>query len=254
MTRHDWLTARPIAHRGFHDAARGRIENTLSAVTAALAHRFSIEVDLQLTGDEQVIVFHDDTLDRLCEASGHVNRLSLAALRATRFRDSNQQIPTLDEVLEEVSGRVPLFLELKSSWNFDRRLEKAVAKMLANYAGPVAVMSFDPFAVREMRRLAPHLPSGLVAGSFVSTEEHPIPSYYLFAFRHLLAASFALPHFIAYDVTALPATAPLMIRHLFGLPLLTWTVHTEAERQIARRWADQIIFECFDPDEKRRSA
>jgi glycerophosphoryl diester phosphodiesterase len=243
----DWLTARPVAHRGYHDPAKGRIEN-ISAVAAAVARRFAVEVDLQLSADGEIVVFHDDTLDRLTEASGRVDRLSLAALRAARFRDSNQQIPTLDEVLEEVGGRVPLFLELKSNWNFDRRLEEAVAKMLASYVGPIAVMSFDPFAVRAIRRLIPHMPSGLVAGHFVSTEEHPVPAHYLFAFRHLLAASFALPYFIAYDVSYLPASAPLMIRHAFGLPLLTWTVRTEAERQVASRWADQIIFEGFDPD------
>jgi hypothetical protein len=70
----------------------------------------------------------------------------------------------------------------------------------------------------------------------------------------LLAASYVLPHFVAYDVAALPASAPLMIRHAVGLPLLAWTVRTETERAAARRWADQMIFEGFDPDEKSRSA
>jgi glycerophosphoryl diester phosphodiesterase len=254
MTRFNWLTARPVAHRGYHDRAKGRIENTVSSVAAAVAHRFAIEVDLQLTEDDEVIGFHDDTLDRLCEASGRVDQLTLAALRATRLRDCNERIPTLDEILEEVAGRATLFLELKSRWTGDRHLEQAVARTLANYAGPVAVMSFDPLAVGALRRLAPHLPRGLVAGRFVSTEEHPLPPHYRFALRHLLAAGFALPSFIAYQVKALPASAPLMIRHAFGLPLLTWTVRTEAERMVARRWADQMIFEGFDPNQKRGGA
>lgn len=254
MAAPDWLTARPIAHRGYHDSTSGRIENTISAVSAALDHRFSIELDLQLTGDEQVVAFHDYQLDRLTESTGRVDQLGLSALRATRLRDSHERIPTLDEVLEEVAGRVPLFLELKSSWTSDRRLERAVAAVLTNYAGPVAVMSFDPMAVREVRRLAPHLPRGLVAGLFKSLEEHSPPPHYVFAFRQLLPAGIALPHFIAYEVSALPATAPLMIRHVFNLPLLTWTVRTPAEREIAGRWADQMIFEGFDPDEIRRNA
>lgn len=254
MTRPDWLTARPVAHRGFHDRTKGRIENTISAVTAGVARGFAIEVDLQLTADEEVIVFHDDTLDRLAEASGRVDELPVAALRATRLRDCQERIPTLDEILEAVAGRAALFLELKSRWTGDRRLERAVVKTLAGYVGPVAVMSFDPMALREISRLVPHLPRGLVAGRFGSRDEHTVPRQYRLAYRYLLAASFVMPHFIAYDVRGLPASAPLMIRHAFGLPLLTWTVRTETERDTAKRWADQMIFEGFDPGQKRRGA
>jgi len=254
MTHFDWLTARPVAHRGYHDRTEGRIENTVTAVTAGVARRFAIEIDLQLTADEEVVVFHDDTVDRLADASGRVNELTLAALRATRLRDCHESIPTLDEILEAVAGRSPLFLELKSPWTGDRRLEKAVARILAGYSGPVAVMSFDPLALREIRRLSPHLPRGLVAGRFVASEEHTVPARYRFAYRHLLAAGVVLPHFIAYDVKGLPASAPLMIRHAFGVPLLTWTVRTEDEREIAARWADQMIFEGFNPDQLRRTA
>lgn len=260
INRFDWLTARPVAHRGYHDRLRGRIENTLPSINAAVAHKFAIETDLQLTADEQIIAFHDDTLDRLSEQHGRVDRLTLAAVRSTRLRDCNDRIPTLDEVLEEVAGRVPLFLELKSNWSGERRLERTVVKTLAGYAGPVALMSFDPRAVNVLRHLAPHLPRGLVAGRFIATKEHSLPPHhrfpphYRFAYRNLLHASISLPNFIAYDVKALPAAAPLMIRHTFGLPLLAWTVTTEDEREVAKHWADQIIFEGFDPDQSQRSA
>lgn len=250
MARFDWLTARPVAHRGYHDRTQGRIENTVSAVTAAVTRRFAVEIDLRLTADEEIVVFHDDTLDRLTEASGPVERLSLSALRATRLRDCNEPIPTFDEILEEVGGRTGLFLELKSNWSGDRRLERAVARALVGYAGPVAVMSFDPRAVSALRHLVPHLPRGLVAGRFASAEEHSLPPHHRFAYRHLLSASIALPNFIAYEVEALPASAPLMFRHALGLPLLAWTVRTDAERAIAKRWADQMIFEGFDPNQK----
>lgn len=250
MARFDWLTARPVAHRGYHDRSQGRIENTVSAVAAAVTRRFAVEIDLRLTADEEIVVFHDDTLDRLTEVSGRVDRLTLSALRATRLRDCNEPIPTLDEVLEEVGGRTGLFLELKGQWSGDRRLERAVARALVGCAESVAVMSFDPRAVSALRHLAPHLPRGLVAGRFAAAEEHSLSSIHRFAYRHLLAASFALPHFIAYDVAALPASAPLMMRHAFGLPLFTWTVRTEAEREIAERWADQMIFEGFDPNQR----
>lgn len=247
----DWLTARPIAHRALHDRSKGRIENTIAAVTAAIDRRFSIEVDLQLTADEQIVVFHDDTLDRLTETTGRVERLNLSAIRAARLRDSNDRIPTLDELLEEVAGRVPLVIELKSRWNGDRRLEREVATTLADYSGPVAVMSFDPASMRAMRYLLPHLPRGLVADRFDTADWAAIPAYYRLALRHLLAASYVLPQFIAYGVHALPANAPLLIRHVFGLPLLTWTVRTADDRALAERWANQMIFEGFDPEAGR---
>jgi glycerophosphoryl diester phosphodiesterase len=247
----DWLTARPIAHRGLHDRAKGRIENTISAVTAAVERRYAIEVDLQLTADEQVVAFHDDTLDRLTEATGRIDRLNLSAVRAARLRDSSDRIPTLDELLEEVAGRVPLVIELKSRWNGDRRLEREVATTLSDYSGPAAVMSFDPGSMRAMRYLLPHLPRGLIADRFETEDWAKIPAYQRFALRHLLAASYVLPRFIAYGVHALPANTPLLLRHAFGLPLLTWTVRTAEDRAVAERWANQMIFEGFDPDAVR---
>jgi glycerophosphoryl diester phosphodiesterase len=254
MSVGDWLTARPIAHRAYHDRANGRIENTISAVIAAIGHNFSIEVDLQLTADGEVIVFHDDTLERLTESTGRVDLHDLPSIRAVRLRDTSDRIPTLDEILEEVSGKVLLILELKSRWDGDRRLEQAVTTVLANYAGPIAVMSFDPGAMRAMRKLMPHLPRGLVAERFRQEDWQEVPFLYRFALRHLLAAAAVIPDFIAYNVSALPATAPLSIRHALGLPLLTWTVRTQGEQDIARSWADQMIFEGFDPDQRQSTA
>src|SRR6187397_889121 len=113
-----WLTARPIAHRGYHDRGAGTIENTLSAAAAAIAKRFAIECDLQLTADGEAIVFHDDTLDRLTEAAvGPVRTRTLAELKAMALRDTHDRIPTLAEFLALIDDRVPLVAELKSDWS-----------------------------------------------------------------------------------------------------------------------------------------
>jgi glycerophosphoryl diester phosphodiesterase len=243
----DWLIARPVAHRGFHDRAAGRLENTLAAAIAAVERGFAIECDLQLTADERVIVFHDDTLDRLTVATGPVHRLTLSELREIPLRDSEDRIPTLQELLETVGGKVPLVIELKSQFIGDRRLERRVAEALAGYAGHLAVMSFDPASMQAMRTLAPHLPRGMIADRFDNPRERERnPPLKRLALRHLLFAPLVRPQFVAYHVGSLPANAPLLLRHL-GLKLLTWTVRTEADRETARRWADQMIFEGFDP-------
>ena len=245
MSELGWLTARPIAHRGYHDRSAGRIENTLPAAEAAIARDFAIECDLQLTADGRVVVFHDDTLDRLTEATGAVGARTLAELRAIRLHDSDAGIPTLEELLDVVDGRVPLVIELKSQWTGDRRLEKAVAPILSDYSGPAAVMSFDPMSMVAMRRLAPALPRGMTADDF--SQEWPLPWPTRFALRHLLAAAIVWPHFVSFGIDALPANAPLMLRHI-GVPLICWTIRDAAAWEKARAYTDQITFEGFDPD------
>jgi glycerophosphoryl diester phosphodiesterase len=243
-----WLTARPIAHRGYHDRAAGRIENTGAAFAAAIARGFAIECDVRLTADDEVVVFHDDLLDRLTEETGRVDARPLGALRSMKLTGTDDRIPTLADLLDQVSGRVPIFVELKGTWNNDRRLDQAVADQLTAYAGPVAVMSFDPASMRAMGDLAPHIPRGMLGDRFdEKAAGGKLTPLQRFALRHLLAAATIAPQFVAYDVNALPANAPLLLRHTFGTPLLTWTVRTPEQRAIAARWADQIIFEGFDP-------
>jgi glycerophosphoryl diester phosphodiesterase len=243
-----WLTARPIAHRGYHDRGAGRVENTAAAFAAAIDRGFAIECDVRLTTDDEVVVFHDDVLDRLTEETGRVDTRTLGALRSMKLKGSNERIPTLADLLDQVSGRVPLFIELKGTWTNDRRLDHAVADHLTTYAGPVAVMSFDPASMRAMSELAPHIPRGMLADRFdENAADGKLSPLQRFALRHLLAAATVAPQFVAYDVNALPANAPLLLRHAFGTPLLTWTVRTPEQRAIAARWADQVIFEGFDP-------
>jgi glycerophosphoryl diester phosphodiesterase len=242
-----WLTARPVAHRGYHDRDAGRIENTIPAAEAAIARGFAIECDVQLTKDDVAIVFHDDTFDRLTESTGAVALRTLAELKAIPLRGTDARIPTLDELLAVIAGRVPLFAEFKSGFDGNRRLEQVAAPRLNAYAGPLAVMSFDPGSVLALKKLAPALPRGMVADSFTDREWLPIPPLRRLALRHLAAAPLVGPSFVAFGVHDLPADAPLFLRHL-GMPLLTWTVRTEADRATARRYADQIIFEGFDPE------
>lgn len=243
-----WLTARPIAHRGFHDAAAGRLENTLPAAEAAIARNFAIECDLQRTADNEVVVFHDDTLDRLTDSTGPVEAKTLAELRAVKFRNSSASIPTLEELLDLVDSRVPLVIELKSRFDGDRKLEAATATILGGYSGPAVVMSFDPASMAAMRTLAPSLPRGMLADRFRARDWPDLPAAARLYYASMAAATYVLPSFTAYDVNALPASPPLTLRHFFGMPLLTWTVRTAEQRARAKAWADQMIFEGFDPE------
>jgi glycerophosphoryl diester phosphodiesterase len=244
----DWLTARPLAHRGLHDASAGVIENTASAFTAAIDGRYGIECDVQISADGEAMVHHDPALGRLTEGAGALAALNAAALKAVRFKQSADRMLTLGELCDLVAGRATLVIELKSLRDGDRRLAERTAAVLSGYAGPVAAMSFDPGMVEALRGIAPGLPRGIVAER---TYRHPewdgVPAAEKRRMAHLLHAHRTRPHFIAYAVRDLPAAAPLIARAVFGLPLLTWTVRTEDDRRRAQRWADQMIFEGWRP-------
>ncbi len=242
-----WLTARPIAHRGLHDAARGVVENTASAVAGAAAAGYGIEVDLQLSRDGEAMVHHDEALGRLAEGAGRLADSTAAELRPVPFRATADRMMTLGELCDLVGARVTLVLELKSRFDRDARLVARVAEVLAGYGGPVAAMSFDPYVVASLRRTAPHLRRGIVAERrFDHAEWQRMTATQRRFMAHLLHAPMTRPDFVAYRVDDLPAPATRLAR-AFGIPVLTWTVRTPAQRQRATQWADQMIFEGFRP-------
>jgi glycerophosphoryl diester phosphodiesterase len=249
MRAPDWLTARPIAHRGLHDRSRGIIENMPAAIAAAVAANFSFEVDLQLTADGEAMVHHDDELGRLTEGSGTLLSKTAAELKQVVFRDTAEKMMSLGDLCALVAGRVPMVLEVKSHFDGDRRLVARMAKILAAYPGPVVAMSFDPDQVMALRETMPQLPRGIIAQRRYDDEDWAslTPSQRA-GMLHLRHGFRTRPHFVAYWVNDLPALAPWIARHVFGCPLLTWTVRTPEQRDRATRHADQMIFEGFRPE------
>jgi len=244
----DWLTARPIAHRGLHDASAGAIENTASAFQAAIAGNYGIECDVQLTRDGEAVVHHDDMLGRLTDGTGRLADLTTDALKAVPFKQTTDRMLTLGELCDLVAGRATLVIELKSRFDGDVTLARRTADVLTGYAGPVAVMSFDPHPIEIIREIAPGLPRGIIAERhYAHAEWKHLTAWQRRQLAHLLHAHRTRPHFLAYHVKDLPAAAPLIARHVFGLPLLTWTVRSEDDRQRAARFADQMIFEGWRP-------
>jgi len=244
----DWLTARPVAHRGLHDAARGIIENMPAAAQAAIAGNFFIECDIQLTSDGEAMVHHDDVLGRLTEGSGALLGKTAAELKAIKFKDTPERMMALGDLCALVAGRVPLVIEVKSHFNGDRKLVKRMAEVLSSYSGPAVGMSFDPDQVLALREIMPHLARGIVAEREYTATDWPEASpEQRRGMTHLRHAFRTRPHFVAYWVNELPAAAPWIARNIFGLPLLSWTVRTPDQRERAARYADQMIFESFVP-------
>lgn len=247
MASHDWLTARPLAHRGLHDASR-IIENTADAFTAATAGGYGIETDLQISADGEAMVHHDDALGRLTEGNARLADMSAAQIKSVRFKSSDAHILTLGELCDLVAGRTIVLLEIKSRFDGDTRIVKRAADVLKAYSGPIAVMSFDPYYVETVRHIAPSLLRGIVAERhYAHSEWSRLPASARFSMTWFLHSPRSKPQFLAYGVRDLPALVPFVARTALGLPLLTWTVRTDDDRRTAARWADQIIFEGWRP-------
>jgi glycerophosphoryl diester phosphodiesterase len=243
-----WLTARPVAHRGLHDRARGIVENMPGAMHAAIAGDFSIECDVQLSADGEAMVHHDDELGRLTEGAGPLLGKTAAELKQVVFKDTAERMMTLADLCALVDGRVGLVIEIKSHFDGDRRLVARAADVLKAYRGPAAWMSFDPDQVAAMREIAPNIPRGITAQrSYDDGEWLTLTPAQRDGMRHLRHAFRTRPHFVSYWVRELPAAAPCIARNLFGCALLTWTVRTPEQRAVSQRWADQMTFEGFVP-------
>lgn len=229
-----------MAHRGLHDTDRP--ENSLAAFEAAAEAGYPIELDVHLTVDGGVVVFHDDTLERMTGHLGNVRDRSLAELAALRLLGTDEPIPSLDQVLERVAGRVPVLVELKTRGPAGR-LEPAVCDVLARFSGEHAVQSFDPWSMLWMRRHVPYLPRGMLSGDMRS---EGLPLHQALVLENLLLAPAVLPDFIGYELRVLPRWAPSLWRRL-GRPLLAWTIRDEPALQRARGLVDNVIFENVRP-------
>jgi glycerophosphoryl diester phosphodiesterase len=203
---------------------------------------------VQLSRDGEAIVHHEFALGRLTEGSGPLGVLTAAELKIVTFRDTADRMLTLGELCDLVRGRAPLFVEIKSRFDGDLTLTRRVADVLTGYAGPVAAMSFDPALVALLRAVAPQLTRGIVSERhYAHPEWAALPRLRKWQLAHLAHAPRTRPHFIAWSVRDLPAVAPWIARHAFGLPLQTWAVRSDEDRRRAQRWADQVIFEGWLP-------
>jgi glycerophosphoryl diester phosphodiesterase len=237
MQKFNWLTERPIAHRGYHDLNRTVWENTLSAFARAADAGFAIECDLQYAADAIPVVFHDDDLKRLCGIEGDVRARTAGELGLLPIGGTADRVPTLKQLLHLVKGRVPLVLELKGRKGDDEGFAMAVLDAIEDYEGPVALMSFDQWLLKDLKEIGTTRPVGLTAEG-VRPENFAV---------HEAAMQLGLD-FISYYYGHLPNDFISRQRDL-GKQIITWTVRDDEARTITALNADQMTFEGFDPRE-----
>lgn len=240
---------RPIAHRGLHDRAAGRIENSASAMRAAIDHGYGIELDVQLSRDAKAMVFHDYDMRRLTGQSGPIQQRTSLDLAETVLTDGQDTILTLPKILDLIAGQVPIVIELKDQDGHMGpnvgMLEATVADALSDYPGPAAVMSFNPHSTAAMAQLCPDRPRGIVTSAY-RYGDWPLPRQICDELRAIPDADRVGASFISHEVSDL--TSP-RVRELkdSGRSILCWTVKSQAQADEALKVADTITFEDFLP-------
>lgn len=234
-----WLKSTPIAHRGLWG---GEIkENSLAAYSAAVQHGFAIEIDLYTSTDGVIYSFHDKNLKRMTGFDGLIYEQTSTVINSLTLNGSDQKIPTLDEVLSLVDGRVPLLIELKDQP--DKSYVDKVVDVLKSYKGEFAVQSFNPLYIKKVKNLAPEFTRGILG---TNLKAHASGAFTRFIVKRMPLNFIVKPHFISYYHLGFP----LPKRKVKDKILLAWTIKSQQNANTALNFADNIIFEEFIPNKK----
>lgn len=239
----DWVVSRPIAHRGLHNSF-SIPENSIKAFEAAIEKNYPIELDIHLLADGELAVFHDKNLKRMTGISGLISEQSSLTIKKFKLLETDQFIPLIDEAFELINGKVPILIEIKNDGAVGE-LEQNLFNKLSSYSGEYAVQSFNPFVMSWFKKNASHIIRGQLSTDF---KYENLEFYKKFLLRYLLMNWASSPHFVGYDIRCLPSFFPVTImRKVFGVPFVAWTIRTEEEKIKALKYADNIIFENIHP-------
>lgn len=236
------------AHRGLHGKTVGDIpENSLAAYRMAVKLGYGIELDVQLSKDGEVMVFHDYTLDRMTGVNAKladktVEELKKLHLKTAEGLNTREKIPTLREVLELVDGKVPLLVELKGE-NFNTSLCPKVDEILSEYHGAYCIESFNPLLIRWYKRNRPDILRGMLYTDICQAKGKKTLLNFLLSAMALNVL--AQPHFIAYDLQVKDKLPVKLTTGLFSAERFVWTIRTEDELKQAE--GEHVIFENVRP-------
>jgi len=253
-SRTSWLKTAIIAHKGIHHDSQGIPENTIAAFGKATENNCAIELDVSLTKDNKLIVFHDRKLKRLFGIEDLTQDKTYAELEQLKFANSNEKIPLFSDALAFVDGRVPLIIEIKNEGKVGE-MERMIYDMLKGYKGLYAVQSFNPYTLKWFRQNAPEVLRGQLSGSFViSAYEHEyagttiLPWYKKFILSNLLLDFESKPNFIVYETENVSNNTLDDLKKL-GVPVLGWTIDTKEEYNKVEKYFDNFVVETSYLDE-----
>lgn len=239
-----WLYEKPIAHRGLHNETVP--ENSMEAFKKAIEHGYYIETDVHLLADNEVVIFHDGNLKRVCGKDVNIKDLTTEDIKSDKYLLPNgENIPLFKDFLELIDGKTKLLLELKFGAISNNHLEEEVYKLIKGKEDSIAVQSFDPFSVYWFKKNAPEFQRGLLA----TNVKNKILDGFIRMISSLTIRK-TKPNFIAFNINYLPSK---MVTNLMkkdnNMKLLSWTVKTDNSLSVAKIVpVDNIIFEDIIPE------
>ena len=237
MNKTLWLAHRPIAHRGLHDEKYP--ENSIPAFVEAVRYNYPIELDVQLSSDGEIVVFHDYNTFRMTGVAYNIADVNYADLSLLRLNKTEYCIPRLEEVLQVVDKRVPLLIEIKNE-GLPGCLEEKLCHCLENYRGEFAIQSFNPFSLRAVKNRCPNFITGQLSKSF--EDKMFIKKTVL---RNCWLNFLSRPSFISYRLADI---TPKIVKKAKSRGfIICWTVKTEKNRKKAIKYCDNYIFENIRP-------
>lgn len=235
-----WLTKMYIAHRGFHNSEFP--ENSVGSFESAIQEGFAIELDLQVTKDNKVVVFHDEHLERMTGVNKNIRECTYNEIKPLRLLKTEEPIPLFSDVLELVNGKVPLMVELKNKRKVGN-FEKSCYTLLENYQGEFVIQSFNPYSVGWFVHNAPSVGRGQLSGSF---KGESLSFYKRLILSNLLLNNVSKPHFINYEIDYMHKL-PNRYKNQKQIPILGWTARSEEKYRAALKICDNVVFEGFNP-------
>lgn len=261
-----WLKNRPIAHRGLHSAKESTPENSLKAFKKAIEKGYTVELDVYVNRKRQVVVFHDESLARMCRYDKSIfsydanSKVNGGHREYYKLLDTDQRIPTLSDVLKEINNQVPVIIHIRES-RFKEKTKfpfirkkisyKEICKILYDVLYPfrnqiVAVQSFDPIMLRTFAKRLPNVVRGQLSSSFESEKFGRLKKYLLSNYR---LNWWSKPHYLAHRFEDSRMSAEfLQKQRKRGVPVLCWTITTPEDHQEAMERFDNVIFEGYLPD------
>ncbi len=231
-----WLFNIPIAHRGLWGG--DIVENSLSAYQNAVDKGYAIEIDLYLSSNGEIFSFHDKTLNRMTGTDGYIFEKTSKQIKSLSLANTENQIPTFDEVLSLVNGKVPLLIEIKDQP--DKSIVDKTVERLKNYSGKFAIQSFNPIYINRVKKLAPDFIRGILATKTHGKDLKPITRFIV---KNMSLNFLIKPDFISYSHEDLP-----LKKRRAKIPLITWTVTDKKTAEKVRPYSKNIIFEHFTPN------
>lgn len=239
----EFLSRNLIAHRGYHNNKRGIPENSVLAFKKAIDNNYLIELDVRLTKDKKLVVFHDDNLKRVCGVNKRVKDLTYKELLKYNLFDTTLKVPLFSEVIKLVNGRVPILIETKYHNRYGV-LEKILINELSNYKGLYAIQSFYPMSLLWLKRNTKDIPIGLLSSNFKNNSN----SLKKLIGKTLILDLFFKTDFISYDVKGLPSNYISLKKD--KKKIVIWTIKNKKDYDLAKKYTDALICENMYKYEK----